>query len=147
MTRTRAALVSLAILAGCTGKTPDPAIPPDASVPAPAAATATVTGTVFYRERIMLPPEALLTVRLSDVSRADAAAMLIAEQKITPVRVPAAFSLAYDPASIDPTHTYVVQARIEQDGKLLFLNTQQFQVITRESPVSGVEVLVQGVDR
>ena len=38
-------------------------------------------------------------------------------------------------------------ARIEEGGKLLFVNTSQFQVITRGNPTSGVEVLVQAVSR
>ena len=134
--------LSLALmLAACKGGSP-PAPPSP-----PASATAAVSGTVTYRERIMLPPEAVLTVRLSDVSRADAAAMVITEQRISPVRVPAAFSLAYDPSALDDKHTYVVQARIEEGGKLLFVNTSQYQVITRGNPIAGIDVLVQGVSR
>jgi len=135
------ALTLVLLLAACKGGSP-PAPPAP-----PASATAAVTGTVTYRERIMLPPSAVLTVRLSYVSRADAAAMVLAEQQITPVRVPAAFSLAYDPSAVDERDTYVVQARIEDNGKLLFVNTSQYQVITRGNPVGGVAVLVQGVGR
>ncbi len=137
----RPALFLALLVAGCKSGTP-PAPPAP-----PASATAALTGTVTYRERIMLPAAAVLTVRLSDVSRADAAAMVLTEQQISPVRVPAAFSLAYDPAALDERHTYVVQARIEEGGKLLFVNTSQFQVITRGNPTSGVEVLVQAVSR
>jgi putative lipoprotein len=107
--------------------------------------SAAVTGTVTYRERIMLPPSARLTVRLTDVSKQDIAGMVLAEQVISPVRVPAAFSLGYDPAAIDSTHTYVIQARIEDGGALQFVNMEQFQVLTRGSPRDSVEVLVKGV--
>jgi uncharacterized lipoprotein YbaY len=38
------------------------------------ATTATVTGTVTYLERIALPPDATVAVRLLDISRQDVAA-------------------------------------------------------------------------
>ena len=47
-------------------------------------ALGTVTGTVTYRERIALTPEAMVEVQLLDVSIADASAKLIAEQTIKP---------------------------------------------------------------
>ena len=47
------------------------------------ATTATVTGTVTYKERIALPPEGVVvTVKVEDVSRADAPAVTVGEQII-----------------------------------------------------------------
>ena len=43
-----------------------------------------VTGTVDYRERMALPPDAVVEVRLSDVSRQDVAAPVIAETTVLP---------------------------------------------------------------
>ncbi len=40
----------------------------------------TITGTVAYRERIALPPNAVVTVTLEDVSLADAPSKLLAKQ-------------------------------------------------------------------
>lgn len=45
----------------------------------PADDSVTVSGTATYRQRIAMPPEALLTVRVEDVSRADAPAGVVAE--------------------------------------------------------------------
>jgi putative lipoprotein len=45
---------------------------------------AVVTGSVSYRERIALPPDAVVKVQLSDVSRQDAPAPLIAETTVQP---------------------------------------------------------------
>lgn len=109
--------------------------------------TAVVTGTIITRDSLTIPDGAILTVRLSDVSRADAAAMVIAEQDIRPVALPAAFSLAYDPATIDAQHTYVVQARIERDGKLIALNTQRFAVLGRDASEGPLEVVLDPVTR
>ena len=59
----------------------------------------------------------------------DAPAVTLAEQK-GPVKgqVPLPFHLSYDPAQIKPGHTYSVSARIELDGKLLFITTERHAV-------------------
>ena len=92
-------LVGLAALtlAGCTSMTSSP----------PPAAKAEVTGSVFYRERIMLAPPGVVTVTLADTSLMDAPAKVIATQVIPNVTAPPInFRLAYDPAQIIPNHTY-----------------------------------------
>ncbi len=59
-----------------------------------AASAKTVTGTAAYRERIALPPDAVLEVSLEDVSRADAPADLIARTTVDPAgQVPIPFSI------------------------------------------------------
>jgi len=106
---------------------------------------ATVSGTVYYLQRIALPPDAKIEVKLVDISKQDVPAVTIAEQKITnPGQVPIPFELWYDPAKIDSHMTYAVQARIERGGKLLFISTRVFPVITRGNP-THVEVKVDPV--
>ena len=106
---------------------------------------AAVSGKVFYLQRIALPPDASLEVKLVDISNQDVPAVTIADDKITnPGQVPIPFELQYDPDKIDPRMTYAVQARIEQDGKLLFISTQVFPVITRGKSTT-VEVKVDPV--
>jgi putative lipoprotein len=91
-----------------------------------------VTGTVSYLHRIALPSTARIIVQLQDTSLADAAAKVLAEDKITlgNRQVPVNYSLKYDPAKIDEKHTYSVSARILVDGKLRFVNDQAYPVIT-----------------
>lgn len=109
------------------------------------ASMATVTGTVFYRERIALPPGATVTVQLVDMSIADAPATVLAKETITPTtQVPIPFTLSYDPKLILKTHTYAVQARIEVEGKLRFISTTANGVITNGRP-STAEILVSAV--
>jgi putative lipoprotein len=105
----------------------------------PAGATmAQVTGTVFYLERIALPPGATLTVQLADVSIADLPADVIAtETKPITTQVPIPFSLSYDPRRIIPMHGYVVQARIEVAGRLRFISTTSNPVITNGRPTTA----------
>jgi putative lipoprotein len=99
-------------------------------VPAGAAAEEiSLTGEVFYRERMALPPSAVLTVRLVDVSLADAPADVIAEQTIGPAgQVPIKFDLRFDPAVVRPRMTYALQARITVDEKLWFINDERHAV-------------------
>ncbi|MEW9807541.1 YbaY family lipoprotein [Mesorhizobium sp. ZMM04-5] len=94
-----------------------------------AAAEMTVEGEVFYRERIALPPNAVVEVKLMDVSLADAPATIIAEQKIEPAgQVPVAFVLKFDPTVIQSRQTYAVQARITVDNRLWFITDQRYAV-------------------
>ena len=106
---------------------------------------AIVSGTVYYLQRIALPPDAIIEVKLADISKQDVLAATIAEQKITnPGQVPIPFELHYNSAQIDSRMTYAVQVRIEQGGKLLFVSTRVFPVITRGNP-THVEVKVDPV--
>jgi putative lipoprotein len=76
-----------------------------------------------------LPPTAILSVSLQDISLADAPAKVIDEQR-GPVKgqVPLAFHLSYDPLKVEPNHRYSVSARIEVDGKLMFITTENHAV-------------------
>lgn len=127
------------VLAACSpsGETATPA------QPAPVASAA-VTGTATYRERIALPADAELIVQLVDVSLADAPSTVIAEQRIAPVRVPAAFTLTYDPAQIDQRHSYAVSAKVERAGTLLFVTDTRHPVLTQGGG-SAVDIVMTRV--
>lgn len=108
---------------------------------------AEVTGTAAYRERILLPPGHVLTVRLEDVSLADAPARVLAEQ-VTPLErhgPPYAFTLSYDPAAIRDNHSYAVRAEIrDPEGRLRFTTDTRHSVITHGAPMS-VDIMMVGV--
>ena len=106
---------------------------------------ASVTGSATYLQRIALPPSAVMTVRIEDVSRADAPAVPIGEQVIETkgAQVPIPFAVAYDPSSIQENHSYSLRVRIEDGaGKLLFINDTSVPVITQGNPTQGIEVIV-----
>jgi uncharacterized lipoprotein YbaY len=110
-----------------------------------AAPAATLKVTVFYRERIAMPPNAALTVSLADVSRADAPAETLASRRIEePGNVPIDVELTYDPSIIDERLTYAVRATIEVDGTMWWTSTQAHHVLTRGAP-DHVEVMVSRV--
>lgn len=109
----------LAGLSACAGTLPEDA----ATMPTKSAATVTLSGTALYRERIALPDDAVLTVKISDVSLMDVAAPVIAQAEIPTAgrQVPLAFSLDYNGASIDPRRRYSVSGRITDGaGNLLW---------------------------
>jgi len=123
----RAALVAAALVVGaCTAPAPKGVKP-----------LATLSGTVTFQEAITLSPDATLTVVLADVSRQDVPAKVLAEQIIAnPGAPPIPFKLSYDPDAIVPSHSYAVQARIEWEGRLVFINDTRHCVLTRGCPAS-----------
>ncbi len=131
------ALVCAALwLAGCAS----PPTPPEAPQ------MLQVTGTVTYRERVALPPTAVVKVQLADVSRMDAMAETIDQQviRLDGRQVPVAFRLEYDPAKINQAHSYAVLARIEVDGQLRFISDQRHSVITQGAPTQ-VDLVLRAV--
>jgi putative lipoprotein len=105
-----------------------------------------VTGTVSYLQRIALPTNAVIVVKLSDVSLADAPAKMIAEQTINlgQRQVPVPFELTFDPAKIDAKRAYSVSAKITVDGKLMFTTDQAYPVLTNGKP-SHVDLILKQV--
>lgn len=97
---------------------------------------AAVTGSVAYRERMALPADAVVEVRLSDVSRQDVAAPVIAETTVMPAgrQIPIPFELRYDPVKIEPKRTYALRATISSAGRMMFTTTNSYPVITRGNP-------------
>jgi putative lipoprotein len=114
------------------------------SVAATSGKPATVTGTVTYLQRIALPADAVIEVRLLDVSRAHAPAPTIAQQiiKAQGKQVPFAFTLKYDSVKIKESSRYEVRARILVKGKLRYTNAQAYPVITLGNP-SRVDIVVE----
>lgn len=97
-------------------------------------------GMVSYRERVALPPDAVVKVKLSDVSRQDVAAPVIAETRVLSEgrQVPLSFELRYDPKTIEANGVYAVRATIEaggeSGGKMLFTTDTAHLVLTRGNP-------------
>jgi len=121
------------LLSACDAQEP---VAPSSEAPS-SEPTAVVSGTVSYRERMALSDNAVVEISLQDVSRADAPAIEIARQRITrPGQVPVHFQLNYNPADIDERMTYTVQARITDQGKLLFINDTATPVLTRGAGTS-----------
>jgi uncharacterized lipoprotein YbaY len=105
---------------------------------------ASVSGTVTYVQRIALPDDAVVIVRISDASPQDPAAEVIGEQIIPTEgkQVPIPYEVPYDPDDI-VNPDYSVSARIEDStGKPLFISDTNIPVVTRDNPTENVEIVV-----
>ncbi|HEY6133105.1 MAG TPA: YbaY family lipoprotein [Rubrivivax sp.] len=128
------------LLVACSAHTPQGA------TVAPAAATLSISGRVSFSADDTLPPDAVLTVKVEDVSRADAPATTLV-QSVEPLgtrRAPVAFRLEVPVAAIDPRLQYAVRATITVAGALRFTTTRHHPVLTRGAP-NEVELALDAV--
>ena len=84
-----------------------------------------IEGSVWYRERIAPPPDAVVRVTLEDVSRKDVKGEVLVETSFRPQGGPPwAFTLTYDPQSINPQGRYALRAELRSGGKLMFASIE-----------------------
>jgi putative lipoprotein len=108
-------------------------------------ASVEIQGEVWFKERIALPSDAVLSVQVSDVSLMDAPAVIIAELERTDITTPVPFQFMIPADQFEPGHSYVIGAKISLGDKLLFITTQSYPIdIGAQTPMS---VLVQKVGR
>ena len=107
-----------------------------------------LTGTVFYRERIALPPNSTAEIVLEDVSVADRPAVEIARTTVAPAgQVPIAFDLRYVPDLIEKGHHYVVRAAILwPSGGRMFVSTAHYPAFDSTAPHDELAIVVQRVN-
>jgi len=97
-----------------------------------------VTGSVTFRERFALPPDAELRVTLYETKGGSAAPAFIAEQTVPrPGQVPLRFRVAFPPSVIDSRAGYTLVARIEIGGRLAFVNERPVPVLTLGNPATA----------
>lgn len=113
-------------------------------VAAPSRVWSEVSGLVVYRDRSALPPDAIVNIRLVDVSSRERG-RVIAEQTIGRVgQIPIPFRLRYDPRDLNRLATYVIEAEIYYAGRVRYRTLDQRPVITRGAP-DRIEVVVDRV--
>jgi putative lipoprotein len=107
-----------------------------------------IKGNIIYREKVALPPHAVVTITLEDTSLMDVAAKKIAEQTFTTdgAQVPFDFELSYDANKIEVKHRYSVRATIRLDGKLRFTTDTANLVITDEGQTKQVNLHLVAVN-
>ena len=92
-----------------------------------------ISGSAAYQQRIAMPPDAVLTVSVEDVSRADASAPVLAETRETfgARQVPIPFSVKVPSTLIDPQLSYAIYATITVGDQLKFTTTRRYAVLTQ----------------
>ncbi len=107
-----------------------------------------VTGRVSPRARVELPHDAVLEVQVADVSRPDAAPVVIVRRDYTRLgSSPWPFTLSGSGVrALDPTHVYAVQARILVDGRPALVNKRR-TVVDPTRLSDTLDVIVDPVAR
>jgi len=127
-----AVAVALSACAGKSTNTQTVEQNPNANAAAaqPAVQQPMVSGSVWIRQKVALPPDAVLTVTLSDASLADAPSRVLSQKAVRTEgkQAPFSFALPYNPADIQPNARILLSAAITQNGKLLFI-TDTFQSV------------------
>ena len=83
-------------------------------------------GKVYYLEKKLLPPGAVLEITLENVSKQDVASTQMASVTQTIKGAPPyTFSLEYDAARIKPNMRYGLRAEVTSSDKLLMTSTEQ----------------------
>ena len=140
-------LIAVVVVAGCTDEirvAPEPAV--EQVREQARAEVAVMEGRVWVAEGdVALPAGAVATVSLLDTSLQDVAATLIGEQALSVTALPFEFRIEYDPSRIEARNEYSLQARVELDGDLLYINDTVHTVLTQGSPAqSDIEVIQIG---
>ena len=104
----------------------------------------TVTGTITYLVRMALPTQATVQVQLLGMARSDAPATVIAQEKFAlgTKQVPIPFTLKYNPAKIESTHSYSVSAKVFLGSEVKFASDQVYPVLTKGNP-SNVDLILK----
>ncbi|TKI06267.1 YbaY family lipoprotein [Martelella alba] len=129
-------VVFAATLAGCADKGHQVATPafatPGTAQQNNAIRQPTVSGSVWIRQRIALPPDAVLTVTLSDASVPDVPSTIIAQRvmRTNGRQAPFSFLLPYAPSSIRPNARILLSAAVTENGRVTLMTEQVKQVIT-----------------
>ncbi len=103
----------------------------------------TLTGTITYRNRAELPRDAIATVELREVLRADLRPITIARQTITSAsRVPIPFKIEYDPSEVNSNRTYILSATIEAGGRQIYATRRDIAVFGGK-PTTKLQLVVE----
>jgi murein L,D-transpeptidase YcbB/YkuD len=102
----------------------------------------TVTGTVSYRDRQVIPDDATLRLRLIEVGPRGSLGLVVAERVISATgRLPIRFELPYDRPSVSRSKSYAVDARVEAGQRELYVPSRLYFVLTSGRPAIADLVL------
>lgn len=135
----------------CTlGNGPAQSTPASSAPVTPAAASSfiEISGQISYRQLTELPADAVLIVRVQDVSRRAAPARQLAEQRLTVAGQPQpiAFATSIDRDLVGKKARITVSARIEQGGKPLFVSNKTYPAL-KHGQDGHPNILLQPVGR
>jgi len=102
---------------------------------------------VYYKERIVLPNNSIVTVYLEDISKADAQSKILSSDTLKNIKTPPyKFNLSYDSSLIKENHNYSIRATITLGDRLLFTSTRVINPFEKKD-TEDIRVLVQSAKR
>ena len=117
--------VALSACAGKSAQVPVPAADPNGinTLSQQPIQQPNVSGTIWIKQKVALPPDAVLTVTLSDASLADAPSKVVAQRAVRTEgkQAPFSFVLPYNPSDVQPNARILLSAAVTINGKLVFI--------------------------
>ncbi|MCM7532349.1 YbaY family lipoprotein [Enterobacter quasiroggenkampii] len=117
--------VALSACAGKSAQVPVPAADPNGinTLSQQSIQQPNVSGTIWIKQKVALPPDAVLTVTLSDASLADAPSKVVAQRAVRTEgkQAPFSFVLPYNPSDVQPNARILLSAAVAINGKLVFI--------------------------
>ena len=109
--------VALSACAGKSAQVPVPAADPNGinTLSQQSIQQPNVSGTIWIKQKVALPPDAVLTVTLSDASLADAPSKVVAQRAVRTEGKQAPFSF------VQPNARILLSAAVTINGKLVFI--------------------------
>lgn len=131
------AVILLACVTGCSVTVPFSTAPDRSNM----SRLAQLRGYLSSETEVTLPPDAIATVELVDMSVADAPAPVFTARRFATggAKLPVAFTLDYDPARLLPNRRYMIVARIEDGaGRMLWRSLNPYPLPDFDRPVDLV---------
>lgn len=117
--------VALSACAGKSAQVPVPAADPNGinTLSQQSIQQPNVSGTIWIKQKVALPPDAVLTVTLSDASLADAPSKVLAQRAVRTEgkQAPFSFVLPYNPSDVQPNARILLSAAVTINDKLVFI--------------------------
>lgn len=125
--------VALSACAGKSAQVPVPAANPNgiATLTQQSIQQPNVSGTIWIKQRVALPPDAVLTVTLSDASLADAPSKVLSQRAVRTEgkQAPFSFVLPYNPSDVQPNARILLSAAVTINDKLVFITDTVHEAI------------------
>lgn len=142
-------LVAALVLSACGGDAPSSSnsSAPTAAVPAQPAAVSgpSISANLSIKDAPQMQPGITLHLKLVDVTDAAAVPVVVTESTQPAPALPAQVALGYDPAKIDQTRRYALQAALMAETFVLYGTPAPAPVLTQGAPSSGLALeLVRG---
>lgn len=110
---------------------------------APGGSAGSISGEVLFAREVELPEGAVVTVRLLDITLADAPSVELGLDVIENAgRLPARFRIEYDPDLIVSGNEYSLSADVRLGDDLLYVNDTVHPVLTGGAPANSDVVVV-----